>query len=270
MILNIAMLIILSLFIIFGVLITINLFWAKHQNGIYSTGDIDMSYRYGYFIQSIIDENGNKAGYEALLRYYDPVDQKWKFPTNFKDFSLREIIPLLKDVLPRLNEESGFLSINITLNQMYDLRYEWFIRWARGTIYPMKLRIEISITDDYKPNLLVKRNIIKNLKKSKELDVDVILEKIESTNVFLKKVKWMFKDISGIKIPFSQYRKTGEDQWVDINMGEWKRIATSYGFEIDVTELENSDDIELADNLKLKYRQGYLIDKPNYGESDFK
>ena len=53
-------------------------------------------------------------------------------------------------------------------------------------------------------------------------------------------------------------------------MGEWKRIATSYGFEIDVTELENSDDIELADNLKLKYRQGYLIDKPNYGESDFK
>lgn len=268
MILYVALIIILAIAIIFGVAITISFFWAKHQSGIYSTVDVDMSYKYGYFIQTIIDENGNQAGYEALLRYYDPEDQHWKFPMNFESFSLREMIPLLKDVLPRLNKESGFLSINITVNQMYDPRYEWFIRWARGTIYPVKLRIEISFPENYKPNFFVKRRIIRNLQKSAKLGVDVILERIESTNVFLKKVKWMFKDISGIKIPFSQYRKNDSNQWVDINIGEWKRIATRYGFEIDVTELENSDDIELADNLKLKYRQGYLIDKPNYGHID--
>ncbi|QIL50732.1 EAL domain-containing protein [Weissella coleopterorum] len=268
MILYVALMIIAFIAFIFGISIIMNFFWAKHQNGIYSTVDVDASYQYSYFIQTIIDENGDQAGYEALLRFYDPDDQRWKFPMNFQNFSLREMIPLLKDVLPRLNGEQGFLSINITVNQMYDPRYEWFIRWARGTIYPVKLRIEISFPDDYRPNLFVKRRIISNLRKSSALGVDVILEKIESTNIFLKKVNWMFKDISGIKIPFSQYRKTDDNQWVDINMGEWKRIATRYGFEIDVTELENSDDIELADNLKLKYRQGYLIDKPNYGHVD--
>ncbi|MFL1695714.1 c-di-GMP phosphodiesterase [Weissella kandleri] len=224
-----------------------------------------MTYKYGYFIQKIIDEKGVGVGSEALLRYYDSTDGRWKFPENFANFSLYEMIPLLSDVLQRFDRSEKFLAINITVNQMNDPRYEWFIRWARGTIYPVDLRIEISFEPGYRPKHAEKRRIKHNLQVSEQLGVDVILEKIESNKKYLKKVRWMFHNIAGIKIPFSQYRASGVDHWVDINMGEWKRISEYYGFSIDVTELEYTDDIELADKLHLKYRQGYLIDKPNYG-----
>jgi len=48
-----------------------------------------------------------------------------------------------------------------------------------------------------------------------------------------------------------------------MNMGDWSRLIRKKNKKIDITEVENQDDLLLADKLEIDNRQGYLIDRPH-------
>lgn len=67
-----------------------------------------------------------------------------------------------------------------------------------------------------------------------------------------------------MKIPLSKFQKKSDSEWFDLNMGDWVRLIREKNKNIDITEVEDREGIDLADKLKIDNRQGYFIDKPHY------
>lgn len=242
--------------------IAVSYFWAKRQNAIYPK-TMENVQDYTFFFQSIVDSDGKTSGVEALLRKFDTKTGKWIFPDDIDKFTLREVIFLLHKSFIKTKHPSSFLAINISLKQFADPRYEYFIRWVKGECYPMELRIEFNMQGHSEVNWLKKIRIKKNLKLSKELNVAVILEKIQPSKAYYKKVKWLLNDIHGVKVPLSNFHKKTDNEWLEMNMGDWSRLIRKKNKKIDITEVENEDDLLLADKLEIDNRQGYLIDRPH-------
>jgi EAL domain-containing protein (putative c-di-GMP-specific phosphodiesterase class I) len=242
--------------------IVISYSWAKRQNAIYpkTMKNVD---NYTFFFQTIVDNNGEKSGLEALLRKFDEDKQEWIFPDDIDKFTLREVIHLLNKSFVKINHPSDFIAINISLNQLADPRYEYFIRWVKGEAYPMEPRIEFNVELTDRVGVIMKSRIKKNLKISREINVHVILEKIEPTKKYYKKIKWLLNDIYGVKIPLSKFQKKNDSEWFDLNIGDWVRLIRSKNKNIDITEVEDVEGLDLANKLKIDNRQGYFIDKPH-------
>ncbi|WP_285013197.1 EAL domain-containing protein [Lactococcus garvieae] len=237
--------------------------WAKRQNRIYPKTMEDVE-NYTFYFQTIIDNKGEKTGLEALLRKFDVAKQEWVFPDDIDKFTLREVIYLLHKSFVKINYPSQFLAINISLKQLADPRYEYFIRWVKGECYPMELRIEINVEMTDKIGWLMKSRIKKNLRLSQDIGVHVILEKVEPSKKYFHKIKWLLNNIYGVKIPLSKFQKKSDSEWFDLNMGDWVRLIREKNKNIDITEVEDREGIDLADKLKIDNRQGYFIDKPHY------
>ncbi|WP_406834988.1 EAL domain-containing protein [Lactococcus lactis] len=249
--------------IIFLIGILVSYFWAKSQNSIYPKKLKNIE-DYTFFFQTIIDDNGNLSGLEALLRKIDEKKQEWVFPKDIDSFTLREVVYLLHNSLVNSNHSSSFLAINISLRQLSDPRYEYFIRWLKGECYPMDIRMEFNIELDDKISLAKKLRIKNNLIISQNLGVHVILEKIKPEKSYYRKVKWVLKNIYGIKIPLSKFKKKTSKEWFELNIGDWIRLAQKQNKKIDITEIEKNEDLNLATKLDINNRQGYWIDRPHY------
>ncbi|HEY0222568.1 EAL domain-containing protein [Lactovum miscens] len=258
--------IIILIFIVLCLLgILISYFWAKRQKSIYpkTMENID---NYTFYFQTIIDNKGNTSGLEALLRKFDDQKQEWLFPDDINQFTLREVVHLLQKSLINISYPSSFLAINISLMQLSDPRYEYFIRWVKGECYPMELRIEFNVELSDKIGFLMKVRIKKNLKISKKIGVHVILEKVKPDKSYYKKIKWLLKYIYGVKIPLSKFYKKNDAEWFYLNIGDWVRLIKTKNKKIDITEVEDIEGLNLANKLTMDNRQGYFINKPHYEE----
>ena len=242
--------------------VSISYFWAKRQKYIYPKTTKNIS-DHTFFFQKIIDSKGKVSGIEALLRKYDKENDRWIFPDDIETFTLREVIFLLNKSFVKISYPTDFIAINISVKQLADPRYEYFIRWVKGECYPMKLRIEFNMDSTRKPGIIMRLRIKKNLLISSKLGVNVILEKIEPTKTYYKGIKWLLPYVHGVKIPLSKFQKKSNKEWLDINVGDWTRIIKKINKEIDVTEIEKLEDLDLANKLDLDNRQGYFIDKPH-------
>lgn len=269
MLIQVLIIIALIFFIACAIAIMVSYIWARRQNGIFpKTMDGIDQYRFDF--QKIVDKDGHVSGYEALLRKYDAADAKWSLPEDIAKFTLREIIYLLNKSSIENKYPDAFLAINISLTQLVDPRYVYFIDWLTGEIYPMNVHIEFQIDPDTTIGPLTNMRLKRNLNISKKLGVKVILEQISPDIKYYKKVKKYLKMVSGVKIPLSKFQKSQESDWFYHNIGDWVRISKTSNVTVDLTEIEEFEGVELADLFEVSNRQGYLIGKPEYLENSVK
>ncbi|GAB6673085.1 hypothetical protein BOVMAS02_09020 [Streptococcus uberis] len=261
MLIEILLLIAIIFTIVSIVTILISYIGAKRQNAIYPKTMKNIE-NYSFHFQKIIDRDGRVSGFEALLRKYNEENKNWSLPEDIDHFTLREVIYLLHKSLLKKEYPNGFLAINISLKQLVDPRYVYFIKWLKGVIYPMKVRIEFHIASTQFISPWTSWRLKKNLKVSKDLGVEVILEQISPDKNYYQKVKKYLKLVSGLKIPLSKFQKKNDEEWYFKNIGDWVRLSQLNQISIDLTEIESTEDMSLADQLDMSNRQGYYIGKP--------
>lgn len=269
MLIEILIIIALIFFIACAIAIMVSYIWARRQNGIFpKTMDGIDQYRFDF--QKIVDKDGHVSGYEALLRKYDAADAKWSLPEDIAKFTLREIIYLLNKSSIENKYPDAFLAINISLTQLVDPRYVYFIDWLTGEIYPMNVHIEFQIDPTKTIGPVMHSRLTRNLRLSKKMGVKVILEQVSPDMNYYKKVKKYLKMLSGVKIPLSKFQKSGDSEWFYHNIGDWVRLSKDSNVTVDLTEIEAIEGVELADLFYVGNRQGYFIGKPEYLENTLK
>ena len=78
----------------------------------------------------------------------------------------------------------------------------------------------------------------------------------------LKNIEWILPEVDSLKCSMRSFRKTDPNEWLDLNLQFWNRLSQQNHIELILMGIENEADQQLADQLKIKTRQGYLFSRP--------
>jgi EAL domain-containing protein (putative c-di-GMP-specific phosphodiesterase class I) len=127
--------------------------------------------------------------------------------------------------------------------------FEYFVRWAIAKIEPLNLAIELSI---HEMNRLTNRRLFKRrIQIGRSYGVQFTINNVGSSLNDLKHIEWLLSEIDILKAFMSSFRKKDPNEWLDLNLQFWNKLAQ-----------ENEADEALAEQLRIDARQGYLFGKP--------
>ncbi|WP_288530268.1 EAL domain-containing protein [uncultured Secundilactobacillus sp.] len=212
-----------------------------------------------YFIQKQVDYQNKVIGYECLLRQRDS-DGAWRLPKEMAGMPLQRALQLLEETFNDLPETPYQLSINLSHEQIASREFPLFVRWAVSKIEPMTLVV------DYRPKANLtwfqKQRFLHNIKLAKSANMKLAIDNVDTTFKTLKTMEHLIPVASIIKCSMAAFRKDDESQWLDLNLQFWNRLAQDHQLELILTGIETEADAALAQQLQIKFRQGYLIGRP--------
>lgn len=212
-----------------------------------------------YFLQEQVDYDGSVVGYECLLRQQLP-DKTWKLPRGIDAMPLQKVIVLLEDTFKHLPKTKIHLSINLSHEQVVSRDFDYFVRWAISKIDPMSLTVE------YRPKRrlrgLAAHKFKKNLKRVHSYGMLLAIDNVDAELSTLKRVEWLLDQVDILKCSMTSFRKDDPSIWLDLNLQFWNRLAQEHGIDLYLVGIENEEDAQLANQLKIQFRQGYLFGKP--------
>lgn len=230
--------------------------WTRNKGSDYLRND-EIPLR--YFIQKQVDRKGNTIGYECLLRTQNEAGQ-WVLPRDFESLPLQRVISLLETTFQSLADEHVTLSIKLTYNQIMSPAFEYFVRWAIAKIEPLNLAIELSI---HEMNRLTNRRLFKRrIQIGRSYGVQFTINNVGSSLNDLKHIGWLLSEIDVLKASMSSFRKKDPNEWLDLNLQFWNKLAQENEIKLVLVGIENEADEALAEQLRIDARQGYLFGKP--------
>lgn len=230
--------------------------WTRNKGSNYLRND-EIPLR--YFIQKQVDHKGNTIGYECLLRTQNEAGQ-WVLPRDFESLPLQRVISLLETTFQSLADEHVTLSIKLTYNQIMSPAFEYFVRWAIAKIEPLNLAIELSI---HEMNRLTNRRLFKRrIQIGRSYGVQFTINNVGSSLNDLKHIEWLLSEIDVLKASMSSFRKKDPNEWLDLNLQFWNKLAQENEIKLVLVGIENEADEALAEQLRIDARQGYLFGKP--------
>lgn len=170
-------------------------------------------------------------------------------PRDFESLPLQRVISLPETTFQSLADEHVTLSIKLTYNQIMSPAFEYFVRWAIAKIEPLNLAIELST---HEMNRLTNRRLFKRrIQIGRSYGVQFTINNVGSSLNDLKHIEWLLSEIDILKAFMSSFRKKDPNEWLDLNLQFWNKLAQ-----------ENEADEALAEQLRIDARQGYLFGKP--------
>ncbi|RRK10570.1 EAL domain-containing protein [Lactiplantibacillus garii] len=239
------------------VLTIIIYFWysRKSSNNYLENHEIKLH----YFIQKQVDYRGNTSGYECLLRQQN-ADGSWSLPPKLDSLPLQRVIFLLEDTFHSLPEEPITLSINLEYEQIISPEFHYFVRWAISKIEPMHLAIEY--TPQYQPKRINKRLFRRRIEEARQYGMTFGIDNVGASLDNLKSIEWLLKDIDVLKCSMRSFRKEDPSVWLDLNLQFWNRLSRKHHIDLVLMGIENEQDEQLAEQLQIAIRQGYLFGHP--------
>ncbi|KRL93198.1 EAL domain-containing protein [Levilactobacillus hammesii] len=212
-----------------------------------------------YFIQKQVNFRGETTGYECLLRQHN-ADGSWSLPQKLDSLPLQRVIFLLTDTFQSLPEEPITLSINLEFDQITSPDFRYFVRWALSRISPMKLAVEYTAgaTQSRWQRWIFRRRIREARGYGMRFGVDNVGSSLNN----LKSIEWILPEVDSLKCSMRSFRKADPNEWLDLNLQFWNRLSQRNHIELVLMGIENEQDQQLADQLKIKTRQGYLFARP--------
>lgn len=231
-----------------------------HRKRGIDTGD-DLEQRYRYFVQSICDQNSRVVGYALLLREYDSQTHQWHLPEHVTDFPLSRVIMVIHELVPHLEPSIKFITLNVTVSQVLDFRMDHFINWAQNVLGKRQLRFELGSKEILQSSYFKQHRLNHQLKVIADLGVSVIIEDIDSSLRTYQVLRKFLPNVQYLKFKASAFNKS-HDHWIDVTLGGWQKQAAQYHLQMILEQVEESQQDQLADQLKIPYRQGYFYDHP--------
>ncbi|GEP19500.1 EAL domain-containing protein [Pediococcus argentinicus] len=239
------------------IIIIVTYYWHSRHKGSNYLGKDDVNLR--YFIQKQVDWRGQIIGYECLLRTKQ-ADGSWVLPEHLESIPLQRVIKLLEETSDALPLEPYNLSINLDYNQIMSRDFLYFVRWSVTRINSMTLTVEY--TPKNNQNHINQLQLARQLKAARAFGMKFAIDNVDSSLTSLKKIDWLLPQIDILKCSMSSFRKETPDEWLDLNLQFWNKLAQEHQIELVLVGVENEDDQALADQLKIEVRQGFSFGKP--------
>lgn len=78
----------------------------------------------------------------------------------------------------------------------------------------------------------------------------------------LKNIQWLLADIDTLKCSMRSFRKEDPSVWLDLNLQFWNQLSKDNDIDLILMGIENEADEQLAEQLQISIRQGYLFGHP--------
>jgi len=232
-------------------------FWysRKNANNYLENKEIELR----YFIQKQVDFRGQTTGYECLLRQHN-ADGSWSLPQKLDSLPLQRVIFLLEDTFKALPREDITLSINLEYEQILSPDFHYFVRWAISKITPMNLAVEY--TANGQEGRLNRRLFLKRIRDGRAYGMRFDVDNVGSSLENLKNVKWLLPQVDSLKCSMRSFRKEDPSVWLDLNLQYWNRLSQENDIQLILMGVEDEADEQLAEQLKIRVRQGYRFGRP--------
>jgi len=232
-------------------------FWysRKNSNNYLENKEIELR----YFIQKQVDFRGQTTGYECLLRQHND-DGSWSLPQKLDSLPLQRVIFLLEDTFKALPREDITLSINLEYDQILSPDFHYFVRWAISKITPMNLAVEY--TANGQEGRLNRRLFLKRIRNGRAYGMRFDVDNVGSSLENLKNVKWLLPQVDSLKCSMRSFRKEDPSVWLDLNLQYWNRLSQENHIQLILMGVEDEADEQLAEQLKIRVRQGYRFGRP--------
>ncbi|WP_125583935.1 EAL domain-containing protein [Levilactobacillus cerevisiae] len=232
-------------------------FWYSRKNSNNYLENKEIPLR--YFIQKQVDFRGQTTGYECLLRQHN-ADGSWSLPDKLDSLPLQRVIFLLEDTFKALPTEPITLSINLEYDQILSPDFHYFVRWAISKITPMNLAIEYTASGQ--ESRLKRHLFLKRIRDARAYGMRFDVDNVGSSLDNLKHIKWLLPQIDSLKCSMRSFRKTDPSVWLDLNLQYWNRLSQENHIQLILMGVENEADEKLAEQLKIRVRQGYRFGRP--------
>ena len=254
-----------SIFLIFTLICIVFCIEAyfRYRRKICIDEDKDYQRNYQYFGQTIYDKNNSLVGYELLICEYNFQENSWQLPNNVENFPLNQAAEAIEKQAKQFDEKIQMLTINMTVSQLIDYRSENFLNWVRGIISDKKIIIELDSRDILNIRWGKRKHLINIMKTlyRKYPDIQIAVEGVDSSKSTYKKIDKFLPWLNTIKFDAKAFNKS-ENHWIDVTLAQWKRKLEKYNITIALGKIETVNQDELAKQLQVDYRQGYLYQHP--------
>lgn len=232
-------------------------FWYSRKNANNYLENQEIKLR--YFIQKQVDFRGQTTGYECLLRQHNQ-DGSWSLPQQLDSLPLQRVIFLLEDTFKALPQEPITLSINLAYDQILSADFHYFVRWALSKITPMNLAVEYTASGQegrFNRHLFLKR-----IREARAYGMRFDIDNVGSSLDNLKNIEWMLPQVDSLKCSMRDFRKEDPSVWLDLNLQYWNRLSQKNHIQLILMGVEDEADEQLAEQLKIRIRQGYRFGRP--------
>lgn len=212
-----------------------------------------------YFIQKQVGTDGQLAGYECLLRQRQ-TDGRWRLPENLETLPLQRVISLLDRTFETLPDEPIDLAINLELTQVLSPEFDYFVRWAISKIEPMHLVVELRATSDWR--VIDRPRVLRRIRAARANGMHLAIDDIGADQDYLDRIQWLLPEVDMLKASMPAFRKGEANEWLDLNLMFWRRLARELGIHLILLGVESDDDEALASQLDIQLQQGYRFGRP--------
>lgn len=247
------------IFTTFSLLLCIEARWRyRRKRGI--DDDENFHGRYRYFGQTIRSGQRQVIGYELLLREYDGSTGKWHLPNRVSDFPLSRVVQAVQKVDQQLESQETTLALNMTSSQLLDFRADHFFNWVVGVVDDQIL-IELNAHDLCDCPWWSRLRLKHRLKQIDHRRIKVVVEGVDSSSRTRRLLRPYLLSVDYLKFNAKAFNKSA-NHWIDVTLNQWKQYLAKSNVQPVLGRIEEPGQEQLADQLGIKLRQGYIYDQP--------
>ncbi|MFD0898153.1 EAL domain-containing protein [Loigolactobacillus binensis] len=215
---------------------------------------------YKYFVQPILNKyNQTLIGYELLLKQHTTAG--WQTPASFTTIPPTIIADLLFEVTSQLKLKIGSLSLNLNRSQMIDPEVISTLLIVQDQLRPVRIKIEITEEDTIAN--IENDQLIPILQRFSDHGMEISLDDVGSGRNLLAQIKQLLPYVQEIKFALQNFESTIHDPLMQAQVIFWRNFADQHKLRFILEGIENADDDELVDSMKIDLRQGYFYGKPH-------
>lgn len=226
--------------------------------------DKNFTNKYQYFVQTIYDEDDQLAGYELLLREFNPQTNRWQLPRGVNDFPLNMAAEAVEKQQDQFKGQTRFIAINMMVSQLADYRAENFVNWVMGVLPRKNIVLGLDNADILSSNLFQRLHLIWDLKRIARdyPTVRVSIENVDSSKKSFKKFTRFLPWVDYVKFDADTFNKS-EQHWIEVTLAQWQRKLEKYEVKVALGKIETEGQDALAKQLNVNLREGYFYQKPH-------
>ncbi|MFC6169464.1 EAL domain-containing protein [Loigolactobacillus jiayinensis] len=215
---------------------------------------------YKYFVQPILNKyNQTLIGYELLLK--QKTENGWRPPASFTDIPPKIVAGLLFETTSQLKLKIGSLSLNLNRSQMINPDIVAALLAAQDQLRPVRIKIEI--TEEKTDASITNQQLIPILRQFSDHGMEISLDDVGSGRNLLAQIKQLLPYAHEIKFALQNFDGTIHDPLMQAEVIFWRNFADQHRLRFILEGIENQDDDELVDDMKIDLRQGYYYGKPH-------